>query len=371
MAITAPTPITAAPPVPDSGQPEPTFDAQYEAFNTWERQQLVPGANALAANVYANAQAAEAAKAGTDGGVAAASGYADSAKGYRDQASTAASTATTQAGNASTSAGQAEASRIEASKLNLGAKSAAPTVDNQGQALRVGATYYDTTLNKLRAWSGTAWADPVNVTAGVKSLNNESGDLVKTTLAGYGIQDFKIAITGDADLNTLLTPGKFRFFGSAPNSPPGVIHSVLDVSRVEDTGSHVVVDYLTGLIFSRGFAIQGDGSVFWTPWRFASSDNAPWVDLGSANTIDLRLGRNFKLAMSANRTLAIDFFGQAGRSFFLELTLTGGALLFSSPVIWPKNTAPSFATSRRHLLFFQLASNVNAWYASVLPEYVL
>lgn len=56
----SPTPIDAAPDVPDSSIAEPTFDAQYEAFNAWEKTELQPGINALATNVYNNALEAEA-----------------------------------------------------------------------------------------------------------------------------------------------------------------------------------------------------------------------------------------------------------------------------------------------------------------------
>lgn len=55
---TAPTPIAAGPTVPDRTVAEPTFDAQYEAFNAWEKNELQPGANALADNVFANANEA-------------------------------------------------------------------------------------------------------------------------------------------------------------------------------------------------------------------------------------------------------------------------------------------------------------------------
>ena len=59
MTAPVPPPIGAAPPVPSSLDPEATFDAQYEAFNTFERDVLVPGINAHTVNVHANAQAAE------------------------------------------------------------------------------------------------------------------------------------------------------------------------------------------------------------------------------------------------------------------------------------------------------------------------
>lgn len=51
----APTPVDAAPDVPNSGTSESTFDMQYEAFNTWEATKLRPQINALAQNVFENA----------------------------------------------------------------------------------------------------------------------------------------------------------------------------------------------------------------------------------------------------------------------------------------------------------------------------
>ena len=74
-----------------------------------------------------------------------------------------------------TSAAAAEVSRIAASKLNLGNKSSAPTLDNQGAALLAGATYYDTSLNSWRVWSGSAWIEGISAVAGVSSLNGLTG----------------------------------------------------------------------------------------------------------------------------------------------------------------------------------------------------
>ncbi|RYF02377.1 MAG: hypothetical protein EOO32_00200 [Comamonadaceae bacterium] len=191
MTAIAPTPIPAGPAVPNSGLPEPTFDAQYENFNEWERNQLAPGMNALAQNAFDNASSTA-----TDAVLA--MGYRNSAGQSAASAIEAASTATTQAGNASTSAGQAENSRIEASRLNLGAKAAAPTVDNQGEALRTGATYFDTTLNKWRAWSGAGWVDPLNVTGAVSTVNGKSGPDVVLAPADVGALPAAgaVAVTG-------------------------------------------------------------------------------------------------------------------------------------------------------------------------------
>lgn len=79
MAIPVPSPIGAAPPVPSSLDPEATFDAQYEAFNSFERDVLVPGINAHTTNVHANAEAAETAAANAGASLDAAQTAANSA----------------------------------------------------------------------------------------------------------------------------------------------------------------------------------------------------------------------------------------------------------------------------------------------------
>lgn len=79
MPITAPTPITAAPPVPDSTTPEEQFDAEYEAFNAWEKNVLRPGVNALAENVFGNATDAVASATAADESASDASEAADAA----------------------------------------------------------------------------------------------------------------------------------------------------------------------------------------------------------------------------------------------------------------------------------------------------
>ena len=48
----------------------------------------------------------------------------------------------------------------------LGAKSSDPTLDNDGDALAVGALYFSTTANKLRVYDGTQWNDAVTDTTG-------------------------------------------------------------------------------------------------------------------------------------------------------------------------------------------------------------
>ena len=42
----------------------------------------------------------------------------------------------------------------------LGSKTGDPTLDNDGNALQIGAVYWNTNFNELRTWSGSAWVLP-------------------------------------------------------------------------------------------------------------------------------------------------------------------------------------------------------------------
>ena len=60
MAIVTPIPIPSGPSVPNSNDPETTFDEQFEASLTWQRDELAPKANALAEATFDNATDAQA-----------------------------------------------------------------------------------------------------------------------------------------------------------------------------------------------------------------------------------------------------------------------------------------------------------------------
>ena len=87
---------------------------------------------------------------------------------YKNAASTSATNAATSEANAlssknaaSTSATAAAASATNFDKRYLGPKASAPTLDNQGATLQIGAFYWDTVLVSMRSWNGTAWVDPL------------------------------------------------------------------------------------------------------------------------------------------------------------------------------------------------------------------
>lgn len=168
MALTpVPTIDPALPIPPNPADEEAVFDAKAYAWS-----EALPGfgsdVKAIGDATYANAQWAE-----TKASEAATS--ASDASTSETNAGDSASAAAGSASAANDSAVNALSSEVAASKLNLGDFSSPPTTDNQGQPLRINANYYDTTLGKIRSWSGSAWADGISAVAGVSTVNGQSG----------------------------------------------------------------------------------------------------------------------------------------------------------------------------------------------------
>lgn len=148
---------------------------------------LVDAASASSSATAAASSATAAASSAT-----AAASSATSAASSATTATTQASTATTQASNAATSATAAAAAQAAAEAaldnfddIYLGAKSSDPTVDNDGDALTAGDMYFNTTTDRMRVYSGSAWADVAldSSTVVAKTSATGSGQLPSGTTA--------------------------------------------------------------------------------------------------------------------------------------------------------------------------------------------
>jgi hypothetical protein len=125
--------------------------------------------SASAAATSATSSATSATNAATSATSAAASvtAAATSATSAAASATAAATSATSAAASATASANSASAAATSASDAAasydsfddryLGAKSSAPSVDNDGNALITGALYWNSTSSTMFAWSGSAW----------------------------------------------------------------------------------------------------------------------------------------------------------------------------------------------------------------------
>ena len=152
--------------------------------------------------VDAVSAAASAATATTQAGIAttkaaAALTSANTAEDHKDDAETAKGAAETAQGAAETAQGAAETAQAAAETaldnfddIYLGAKSSAPTADNDGAALTTGDLYFNTSANQLNVYTGSAWvAITSNTDQSVKVSSNDTtaGFLNGKLLAGEGI----------------------------------------------------------------------------------------------------------------------------------------------------------------------------------------
>jgi hypothetical protein len=112
-------------------------------------------ASATAAATSATSAATSASSALTSQTAAATS--ATSAATSASSALTSQTAAATSATSAATSASSAAITYDDFDDRYLGSKSTAPTVDNDGNTLLVGAIYWNSTLNNMYVWSGTVW----------------------------------------------------------------------------------------------------------------------------------------------------------------------------------------------------------------------
>jgi hypothetical protein len=66
----------------------------------------------------------------------------------------------------------------EFTDIYLGSKSVAPTVDNDGNALATGSIYWNSSVDQLYIWDGSAWDDAAFTASGaVTSFNTRSGSV--------------------------------------------------------------------------------------------------------------------------------------------------------------------------------------------------
>lgn len=122
-------------------------------------------------NAESSATAASGSAAAASGSATAAAGSATSASGSAAAAAASASAAATSETNALASKNAAAASEAAAAASYdsfddryLGVKTADPTLDNDGNALLIGALYFNSASNVMRVYNGTIWQS-TNLTA--------------------------------------------------------------------------------------------------------------------------------------------------------------------------------------------------------------
>ena len=154
-------------------------------------------AAAASATAAANSATASASSAST------ASGHKDTATTKASEASSSATAAASSATAAASSATSAAASLDSFDDTYLGAKSSAPSVDNDGNTLATGALYFNSSTGALNVWTGSAWvaiqAD-TDVKVSISSNDTTPNFLLSKLTAGIGIA---LAETNDGSNETI------------------------------------------------------------------------------------------------------------------------------------------------------------------------
>jgi fibronectin-binding autotransporter adhesin len=113
------------------------------------------------------------------------SAAATSASAAATSATASASSATASAASATASANSATAAAASYDQFDdryLGSKSSAPTVDNDGDALVIGALYFDSTSNSMKVYSSGGW---VSAGSSVNGTSNRFDYVVGTNSGSY------------------------------------------------------------------------------------------------------------------------------------------------------------------------------------------
>jgi hypothetical protein len=171
-------------------------------------------------------------------------GSATSAATSAAAAATSATNAATSATNASTSEGNAAASATSAAASfdsfddrYLGAKTSAPSVDNDGNALLTGAIYWNSTSSTLWVWSGSAWTQ-ATLTAG--SFATLSGT---ETLTNKTITFADNTLTNVASLNTAQTFTGTKTFSGTSSTQAIILNDAAEVATVSATAATGTINY--------------------------------------------------------------------------------------------------------------------------------
>jgi hypothetical protein len=178
-------------------------------------------------------------------------GYVDSILGSATSAADSAAAAAVSETNAAISEDNAAISEANAAASfdsfddrYLGAKSSAPTLDNDGNALLTGALFFNTSLNQMFVWNGSAWQSTEYVS---NNVDINGGTIDGTVIGGTT----PAAISGTTITGTsFVTTGDMNF----GDNDKAIFGAGSDLQIYHDGANSYVRDAGTGLMIIQGSA---------------------------------------------------------------------------------------------------------------------
>ncbi len=86
----------------------------------------------------------------------------------------------------------------------LGAKATEPTLDNDGNALIVGALYFNSTTDALKVYSGTAWANTASLVSGLSQTFTYTATAAQTAFSGADNNTTVMVFDNDSSIQVFL-----------------------------------------------------------------------------------------------------------------------------------------------------------------------
>ena len=287
--------------------------------------------------------------------------------------------ATQAATTATTAATNAGAALAQMQELYLGAKTTAPTLDNTGRPLQVGAWYTNITTGVWYWWSGTAWKIGVGDMTVVNWTTQVTGK--PTTIAELGITDLNYAgLPGRngnvSDLNDFtLTPDVYRVPVTATGSrPEGETQAA--ILEVKAVGSNVTQQrYISPATTSE--YIRYSWNQAWSYWR----RNSTQTDAAVSTTGEINLWRGNYFYITADGPVTISVSDAINAAFYegtmlqvsfvVELQFNSGSVAFLGAFKWSDGVTPVFTAGRKYLLAFQREkSGPGYWLVRVAGVYL-
>lgn len=205
-------------------------------------------ATSKAAEAAASEAAALASKNAASASQTAAAASQTAAAASETSAAGSASTATSQAGIATTKASEAAASAVSAAASAssaaalldnfddryLGAKATAPTVDNDGNPLMVGALYFDSTTGKMRVYTASGWLDASSASVATLAVFDYTLTAGQTTISGNDSNGVSLSYTVGAIVVSMNGAVLKRNDYTASNGSSIVLASPASSGSVQD-----------------------------------------------------------------------------------------------------------------------------------------
>lgn len=142
----------------------------------------------------------------------------------------------------------------------LGAKAAPPALDDNGQAVVVGALYYDTVLERMQVLGGSGWKDAGSVVNGVMERGSATATAAQTVFpvtGGYDPGNILVAVNGllRAPADVTVTSGTNIVFPAGLTAGDKVSWTKFTAITLSNTYSKTQVDDLLDDMMSYAAAI--------------------------------------------------------------------------------------------------------------------